>query len=592
MTITFQSATSSRSSTRIDLSYIFWKGVNLPKDIVNILGFPHSVGGKKPVIQKSASDVIGDANKPLKRVEVRFKFNGLAVVREHNVTLSGKVPWEMMYRILARLVPEVKSLTFTITNTAVRFYLKRHVFLERIINERTKGANYSMEYEPEMGFSRLLIRFNDGVVASIFANGTVVAQGKNLTGIETRIKNIFATYKNPYGPEKKTVPIAARKNLAAKRAAMTEGRYNRASTWNSVRTGFYVRPGPNKISRFYPIPSNPALVRQKVIRAYANVGVNIPERTKTLLGIKSNMKLKPKVVTRKVLNWNANAPNGMYVRPGPGGLPKLYKIPKMISHGKKTVVTAYKKAGVNIPNRVKHIFGINKAPSPLNKTNLRINRGVLKIGKLTCMRYKLDELKKIATKYNIPVIRQTKAALCKELQKKVKSSTPKSPNFTLNGIKHYIVSNERRIIRNTRSKIMNSFKIDELKHMVKELNASIDLSSKMTKKQLIDIILERKRMKNVIRNMNFNFSASSSNSSSASSSASNTSPVRSAASNNSPVRSGVDIARNILGPGFTNTELQNFLNRYMKSPGRKNQIINEFKRKKMTRMARAPVEVM
>ncbi len=599
--LTFQSASSTRLITPLDLQSIFWRTKSLPKDISSIQGFDRSIGGK-PIIEKTNSNVIGNKAKKIKRIDVRFKVNGLVSVRENNVTISGSVPWEQLYRILVRLVPEVKSLTFQITNTAVKFYLKKRVKLDKIASEKIVSKNYRLTYEPELYFTKLTIKFSDGIVANVFANGTVVAQGRDLKNIEKRVKDVLAKYSDPYGENIAKSPVAARKNLKTKRLTMTEARYERANSWNNTRNGYYVRPGPNKRPRFYAVPKNPALVRQKVLRAYANIGVNVPNAVRMALGIAATVPLKPKVIPKKtVSNWNVNAPAGMYVRPGPGGLPKFYKIPKIKSSGRKTVIEAYKKAGVNIPSKVKNIFGIvnsgvPKGSSPKLKLNLS-NKGVFRIDGLACSRYKLDDLKRIALKMDIPVTKRTKADLCRELKKKLGGgTTTKSPkvNFTKNGVKHYILINERKVKRNKHTKSMNSFKIGELKNMILALNNSANVSNKK-KKNLIELLIERKRTINEANAMFNNFSPSSKGSSkgsplSSGSSSSKGSPLSSGSSSSSgspssPVRNPLNIARNILGNGFTNAELQNFLNRYKKSPNL-NKLVKEFKLRKENRPKR------
>ena len=575
--LTFQSATSDKFIVPLDLQNVFWRGTNLPKDITSITGFQQSIGGKVPVVEKTSSGTVrGDRNKKLKRIDVRFKFKGFASIRESTVTLSGSVPWEMTYRVLVRLLPEIKNVRFTVTNTAVRFYLKKEVRLDSIASQSLKSRNFKITYEPELYFSKLLIKFSDGVVASVFSNGTVVAQGRNLTGIEKRVRDVLEMHKNPYGANMKKNPVATRKNLARKRAVMTEARYERASSWNNTRNGYYVRPGPNKNPRFYAVPKNPALVRQKVLRAYANLGLQVPNNVKRILGI-VNSKVKPKVVPKKTLsNWNSNAPNGMYIRPGPGGLPKYYKIPKHISQGKKTVVEAYKKAGVNIPNKVKTLFKIvNSAPKSTLKGNIK--NGKFRLDGLLCMRYKLGDLRKIAERLDIPTTKQTKEQLCRAIQNKLVTKRVSSPkvNFTKNGVKHYILANERKVMRDKRSKSMNSFKIEELKNMILQMNNSTNVKNKK-KKELVELLIERKRTKNELNKM-FNSPVSSSASSSASSSS----------DNSSPVRNPLNIARNILGNGFTNMELKNFLNSYMKIPiNNKNayeKLVKSFKNRRLIR---------
>lgn len=592
MTLTFQSATSSRALTPLDLQSIFWKGGKLPKDISSIVGFQQSIGGKVPVLQKNANgSLTGNREKSLKRVEVRFKFKGIAVIRESTVTLSGSVPWEMIYRVLVRLVPEVKTLTFTVTNTAERFYLKKRVRLSAIADEKTSGPGYTLSYEPELYFARLVIRFKSGIVASVFANGTVVAQGKNLKNIENKVRSVLAQYSRPYGEDVVGTPIAARKNLKKKRLAMIEDRYEPAKSWRNTRAGFYVRPGPDKVPRFYKLPANPALVRQKVIRAYSNIGVNVPPMVKYLLGIHSNTSVKTKVNTirkKNVTNWNANAPNGMYVRPGPGGLPKLYKIPKLIAQGRKTVIHAYKQAGINIPSKVKTIFGISASPKSVTvslKTNMN-NKGKFRIDGRECMRYTLSKLQAIASKLGIPIARQTKTQLCAAIQRKTMTASTGggdgTPNFvSANGVKHYILVNNRRVKRNTRTKAMNSFKLSELANMIHQLNSTANTSNK-SKKALIDLLIERKRTKNAAGALfnNLNFSNSNSNSNSP---VRRTSPGSNIRPSPSPKRNPLNIARNILGNGFTNYELKNFLNKYTMLPTTSKGDVSKIEYKKLVK---------
>jgi hypothetical protein len=584
MTLTFQSASSSRSLTPLDLQSIFWRANKLPKDITSVLGFQQSIGGKVPVLQKNANGTLtGNRDKKLKRVEIRFKFKGIAVVRESTVTLSGSVPWEMIYRVLVRLVPEIKSLTFSVTNTAERFYLKKRVRLDAIASERASGPGYTLSYEPELYFSRLVIRFKTGVVASVFANGTVVAQGKDLKNIESKVRGVLSQYTRPYGENISKIPIPARKNLKKKRMNMIEGRYEPAKSWTNTRAGYYVRPGPDKVPRFYKVPANPVLVRQKVLRAYSNVGVNVPPMVKYLLGINANV-VKPKTMKKKnVTNWNANMPNGMYIRPGPGGIPKLYKIPKLLKQGRKTVIQAYKQAGINIPSKVKNIFGIVSSTSSAKIVPIKMNinnKGKFRIDELDCMRYTLAKLQTIATRLGLPILRQTKTQLCAAIRKTASSKSPPphtSPNFVnASGVKHYILVNDRRVKRNTRSRTMNSFKASELKNMILQLNKNANTSTIKSKKALIDLLIERKRTKNAVGGLFNNFSPGSSSSSSSASSSPSPSP--------SPkTRNPLNIARNIIGNGYTNYELKNFLNRYMVLPTTSKGDVSKIEYKKLVK---------
>jgi hypothetical protein len=324
---------------------------------------------------------------------------------------------------------------------------------------------------------------------------------------------------------------------------------------------------------------------------------------KYLLGIQANASVKAKKTSKNAINWNANVPNGMYVRPGPGGLPKLYKIPKLITQGRKTVIQAYKQAGINIPSKVKTIFGIANSSSPASssksvsmKTNVNNATGKFRVDGLECMRYTLPKLQAIATRLGIPIVRQTKTQLCAAIRKQTagtKTPAPDllKPNFVnANGVKHYILVNNRRIKRNTRSKAMNSFKVNELANMIRQLNSKAN-TSKKSKKDLIELLIERKLTMRAINNMFNNFSNSNSESSPGSirsSPGTRTSPspkkkTPSPGVRTSPKRNPLNIARNIIGNGFTNYELKNFLNKYMILPSTSKGAVSKLEYKKLVK---------
>lgn len=527
MTVTFQSATSDTVLVRFDIESLFERE-KLPKDIKSVVGFKKAIGGKPTIQREADGSVTGSFTGSLGRVEVRFSFRGLAVIRAKSVTLSGSVPWEMMYRVLVRLVPRLRGTHFTVTNTAVRFYLKKHVKMRQVFEEYAtrRGLPYKMYFEPEI-FSRLSIEFASGIVAYVFFNGTVTAQGKNLTGIESKVKEVLDSYRSAYGPALAKNPVPARKNLKAKREHMASVRYDEARSWENTKLGYYVRPGPNKVPRFYEVPKNPRLVIQKVIRAYHNVGVAIPKNVQNKLGIAETNQLKEKVQKKKTVE---EAPNGMYLRPGPGGLLKSYKIPKDLEKGKKTVREAYAKAGKNIPNSVKKIFGMVTSPPPpqsQKKQGTINNSGIFRIDSLECSRYTVEDLQKIARELNLAYLGITsKRVLCAMIQKAIAPKKKETnENFELNNVPHIILANERKIQRKGRSRALDSFKIAELKNFVKAYDESVNTSHSKTKKNLIDLLIDTKKKLDALEK-NLIFSPSPS--------------------------------PNRLGPGFTNDEIAFF----------------------------------
>ena len=126
---------------------------------------------------------------------------------------------------------------------------------------------------------------------------------------------------------------------------------------------------------------------------------------------------------------------------------------------------------------------------------------------------------------------------------------------------------------------MNSFKIEELKNMIKLLNNSANMSALKKKSNYINMLIERKRTKNELNKM---FNSPISSDGSPSSSSSEGSP---SSRGSPPTRNPLNIARNILGPNFSNSELTNFLNQYMKlpTPNNYNSLVKRFKNRKTIR---------
>jgi hypothetical protein len=217
----------------------------------------------------------------------------------------------------------------------------------------------------------------------------------------------------------------------------------------SIKSGFYVRPGPNKKARFYRIPKNPALVRAKVLKAYANVGVHVPQFVRNVLGIQNNAPPVTRNGPHRAPNWSAMKP-GFYVKPGPGKLPYFYKIPAGKASARKTVIKAYADAGVRIPTPVRNIFGIvNEAPSGPRR---HVIRGETINGKMYS-RYTRAQLLSIARELGIANVgeRNTLATIFGRIKNVQKSASPASPNFVMNGVPH-ILRNNGRVERGGRAR--------------------------------------------------------------------------------------------------------------------------------------------
>jgi len=64
----------------------------------------------------------------------------------------------------------------------------------------------------------------------------------------------------------------------------------RAPSWNAIKPGFYVRPGPGKQPYWFAIPAGIASGRKTVIKAYTEAGRNIPAAVREIFNIPANVK--------------------------------------------------------------------------------------------------------------------------------------------------------------------------------------------------------------------------------------------------------------------------------------------------------------
>jgi TATA-box binding protein (TBP) (component of TFIID and TFIIIB) len=460
--------------------------VDLP-EIESIVGYS---GGLKsaPTVQVDHKEIIGNPSASFQRVVVKLKSGAQAIFHKKTIVISGKGPWSETAKVLGKLSPIVKGVHFEVTNTTVRWQLHRRLQLDAI--DRKYGKN--SQYNPETFAGLILTIRNPLVTLTLFNNGVVIASGKDLTGIKKRVQDELSGF---IGAVNIGHQEPARKNLKGKREGMRNARYP-VVNWNASDPGYYVKPGPNRRPRQYKIPGNPKLAIAKVRKAYANAGVQIPAATRRALGM-SPLQSPPKRVApptvysppkksaASVLNWNANK-NGYYIKPGPGGLPKFYKVPKGVKAAKKTVLKAYE--GRRIPNKVRQIFDITNANLPKVVQNVRNI-------KKDCSRFTVVQLRAILKERGIAYSGLTKDKMCARLnQVQVQVPTKKaalSPNFTLNGVQHYVLRNTKQIQRGVqRAKKLDSFAVKNLRGFANRLGGA---PSKASKANLIKIILTGKR---------------------------------------------------------------------------------------------------
>ena len=252
--------------------------------------------------------------------------------------------------------------------------------------------------------------------------------------------------------EHKTSPTRNKKN---KKTEKLEIRYLKAAGYNNTKEGFYVRPGPNGVARFYPIPANKAPLRMKVLRAYTNAGVPIPNSVKSLFNLEG-LELKEKEESKAAPSFSATK-NGYYVKPGKGGAPFFYKVPKDTKAAKARVIKTYKNAGKPVPQAVRNIFKITNANMAIKETNLYVPHRVntlnnkYRINGVLASNYTVPQLLGIAR--NLKIARASNKMTAAQITQLIanKLGVAKKPHAVVNGVPHTLLFNGR-VMRGTRAK--------------------------------------------------------------------------------------------------------------------------------------------
>lgn len=403
------------------------------------------------------------------------------------ITSSG--PYERVLRFLTKYYfPGIFFNKVTIIKIDGRTHVDTSINLDElgreIVTKVPRGA-YGWFNERELYAGARLTWKNPKMSLILFANGTILFQGLKSMDVVKQVHKVFTELFTKYGVDMRATmhlrarhirPVPARKNLSAKRKRAA-GRYEMAFGYDNTKEGFYVRPGANKSPRFYPVPSPSKLplVRQKVLRAYTNAGVNIPNSVKQLFGFNASVQLKEKAEIRRAKNWS-DAKEGFYVRPGPGDQPYFYKIPKGVAAGRKTVIAAYQKANRRIPTPVREIFKIPASPElehlPKNHALNRNAKGVLRLNGKQIDRYTTDQLVQVARNLGIAEVnsKMKVAQIANAIKKKLGSPPSLSPgdaNLVLNGVPISFLMNGR-VMRGGRARQWATLKAAEQNAIAKE----------------------------------------------------------------------------------------------------------------------------
>jgi hypothetical protein len=368
----------------------------------------------------------------------------VVITRGGKVTISSSGPWERVVRILfpghiRALIANAKR-----TTTMSRFYCNHTIdikfIFERIFQSNSNDMNVNQAdvfmheelptaahgiafHQTGMapapvpkstkGFkSKVGIVFKKPAVKlNIFKNGTITAVCEDPVDGPKAFKKLVkyidskdSSISELIFSNTRSAPASVRttENL---RQQKINTRYPLANSWNAVKSGFYVRPGPNGKPRFYEIPSNTTLVRTKVLRAYANAKVNIPARVKTALGI-TNTTVKNKV--NKPSGFGNQSRNGYYAKPNKQGKPAWYKVPSGKAAAKGGVIQAYKQHSINIPAHIRTMFKIsnaNIAGFKVKEPKLAVSpKGTVRLNGKQLARFNKNALLEVARNLNIAAV--------------------------------------------------------------------------------------------------------------------------------------------------------------------------------------------
>ena len=133
-----------------------------------------------------------------------------------------------------------------------------------------------------------------GAIKLTEKNATIVAKAfaKANQPIPAHTRQVFSHLGFPLA-NKRTAPtphyLLNRQSPAASVGGKAALKNRRAPSWNAVRNGFYVRPGPGKQPYWYAVPAGIAAGRKTVIKTYTDAGRNIPAEVRKIFKIPANV---------------------------------------------------------------------------------------------------------------------------------------------------------------------------------------------------------------------------------------------------------------------------------------------------------------
>jgi hypothetical protein len=389
------------------------------------LGFANLEGTIKKVIAKRAQQTIVFYDDRFEVMGVgNFEAALLAIVK------NGWAP-----KLLLKARPVYKKIDGI-------FYVNKPFDLDGLVDELRKLPSSLVEqvkpYQKELNFGvpTVVLKLKKPKwTYQFFKNGTVLFTGvKDPSDIDMPRQLFKEFFSDNYGLLAPLMMNLGTNALIGKpeqgnKMAKLANRYRLAASWNArPPQGFYVRPGTNGKPRLYKWRKmeknvgsgewvnrgamNLSGVGPKVVKAFANAGVQIPAATLNAFRraghpLQNRAETPPSKATltnRRAPGWNATK-SGFYVRPGPGQQPYWFKVPEGIAGGRKTVIKTYAKAGRNIPPAVRAIFKIgNNITTAQNVQKHRVVmglNGIIRVNNKQASRLTKAELLAVARNMDI-----------------------------------------------------------------------------------------------------------------------------------------------------------------------------------------------
>ena len=198
--------------------------------------------------------------------------------------------------------------------------------------------------------------------------------------------------------------------------------------------GYYLAPNPQGFPCCYKIPVKTAYKRNKIVAAFAKLGIKIPDHTKKVFNIRNvNNSNKPTLVSGHLGNYRfivSKNRSGADVFKIDSRQCKRYTIQKLVDIAMKLGLVQYAKSR-DKDTLCTAIFRHAATKGLLNPRN-----NVPRIGGRLCSHYTKDELRSVVRKkYGITLTADTLAGMCQELKQRISPpsrSRSRSPSTSVN----------------------------------------------------------------------------------------------------------------------------------------------------------------